>query len=114
MPVRIQRKRAKGWRLPNNCLYVGRPTKWGNPFTGSDAAEKYRAIVSEFPVPVAMFKEWKEAGGNAAMLMALSGRVRPILDELRGKDLACWCGLDKPCHADVLLEIANEECGEGK
>lgn len=48
--------------MPENAIYVGRPTVWGNPF---------------------------------------------VVQALRGKDLACWCRLDQPCHADVLLELAN-------
>lgn len=32
-PQRIQRKRTKGWKMPENTVYVGRPSKWGNPFT---------------------------------------------------------------------------------
>ncbi len=42
MPARVQRRRKKGWRMPDNCVYVGRGTIWGNPFKGEDAAEKYR------------------------------------------------------------------------
>ena len=79
---RIQRKRTKDWKMPPNTVYVGRPTKWGNPFTGEGAVEKYEAHIKRYTP-----KYWFE--------------------ELKGKDLACWCPLDKPCHADVLLEIAN-------
>jgi hypothetical protein len=107
-PKRIRRERAKGWKMPPNTVYVGRPTKWGNPFNGEDAVERYRACVSEFPVSQERFYDWKANGGNPLMLMCLAGNVRSVLDELRGKDLACWCALDKPCHADVLLEIVNE------
>lgn len=91
MPQRIQRKRSKGWRMPEGAVYVGRPTKWGNPWNLSRngfAAERrvivdwYRKLASE----------------------TLSESIRA---ELRGRDLACWCALDQPCHADVLLEIAN-------
>ena len=87
MPKRIQRKRVKGWRMPENTLYVGRPSKWGNPFTGPEAVDKFRImILSKLCVPT-----------------GLSYSLR----ELRGKNLACWCPLDKPCHADILLEFAN-------
>ena len=90
-PKRIQRKRTKGWRMPENAVYVGRPTKWGNPYTLnmyenlSDVMfcfEHYARLKSEKD------PEW----------------LRP----LRGKSLACWCPLDQPCHADVLLELAND------
>ncbi len=80
MPCRIQRRRTKGWRMPANTVYVGRPTKWGNPYT--------RAAMVDFQIWV------------------INNR-RADLHELRGKNLACWCPLDKPCHADVLLELAN-------
>lgn len=88
MAKRIQRKRTKGWRLPANAVYVGRPTQWGNPYSvtlaGRTAAvERYRSLLAEHP-------------GAKAWTMSL-----------RGKDLACWCPLDQPCHADVLLELAN-------
>ena len=106
-PKRIQRKLTKGFKLPDNCVYVGRPTKWGNPFTGPDAVEKYRWALSEFPSEEKC-KAWNDAGSNGLMYVSLAARVGPLLDQLRGKDLACWCPLDKPCHADVLLEIVNE------
>ena len=92
MPKRIQRKRAKGWRMPENAVYVGRPSKWGNPFTLHDGTRE--EVVSLFRELVAG-NIWSEPN------------ERSIQKELRGKDLACWCSLNKPCHADVLLEIAN-------
>ena len=51
---------------------------------------------------------WRDNGGDPAMLVVLAGRVRSVLDQLRGHDLCCWC-VDGPCHADVLLAIANED-----
>lgn len=93
MPQRIQRKRTKGWRMPQGAVYVGRPTKFGNPFP---------AIIQTRRIAVARFKDWMPEG--------LREQVKA---ELKGKDLACWCpltdrhGLTVPCHADVLLEIAN-------
>ena len=89
MPSRIQVKRKKGFRLPSGTVYVGRPTKWGNPFrpgpgvTPAQAVAKYRGYVRARP----------------ELMMALS--------ELAGKNLACWCKLDQPCHADILLKLAN-------
>lgn len=93
MAKRVQRSRAKGWRKAEGDVYVGRPSKWGNPHratppTSAEAVARYRADL-------------------------LAGRLAVTVDdvkrELRGKDLACWCALDAPCHADVLLEIANRE-----
>jgi len=97
-PIRIQRKRTKGWRMPPNTVYVGRGSKWGNPFrlpdnprlTGADAVIAVELFDHCAKLPAQ--KMWRE-------------RVRL---ELRGKNLACWCPLDKPCHADVLLRIANK------
>ena len=84
MPKRIQRKRIKGWKMPPNTIYVGRPTKWGNPFRGLLEISLYRGYLQE---------------------MIKNGNLN--IDELRGKNLACWCSLSEPCHADVLLEIVN-------
>lgn len=105
--VRIQRKRTKGWRIPENTVYVGRPTRWGNPFTGENAVERYREAVSIFPVSENTMNAWTESGGNKVMLILLAGRHDYVKNRLRGKNLACWCPLDKPCHADILLEIAK-------
>jgi len=107
MSKRIQRKRTKGWRMPDNAIYVGRPSKWGNPFTGPDAVEKYKLALKRFPVPMEVITAWKRAGGDIRILMVLAGKIDWAYEDLRGKDLACWCPLDKPCHADVLLEIVN-------
>lgn len=89
-PHRIQRKRIRGWRMPEDAVYVGRPTKWGNPhrFGGRDlCVRRYKATLSTNPWTFPTRED--------------------ICTELRGKNLCCWCPLDKPCHADVLLEIAN-------
>jgi hypothetical protein len=92
MPKRIQLSRRKGWRMPPNTVSVARPGKWGNPFrVGKDAANAAQAV--------ALFRDWA---------IAPYGSV-PDPTELRGKNLACWCPLDQPCHADVLLELANRE-----
>jgi len=101
-PVRIQRKRTKGYNMQAESLalngrpavYVGRPSSWRNPYrvtnicTAAEAVEAFREI-------------WVRAIENPLS--------RAALDELRGKNLACWCPLDQPCHADVLLELANRE-----
>lgn len=119
MAKRIQRRRTKGWKMPPNTVSVTRPGKFGNPFkvgmyvmlgdgTGNhgwiylttmerkhansryvliesaqQAVEVYRELRRRYPLP----KKWAE--------------------EIRNRDLACFCALDQPCHADVLLEIAN-------
>ena len=90
MPERIQRKRTKGWKMPANAIYVGRPTSWGNPYADQDNAELVRLFSQNCLTPEFM---------------------RSVRSEIKGKDLACWCPLDQPCHADVLLQVANEEAG---
>lgn len=83
MPARIQLKRSKGWRMPANTVIVARPSKWGNPFkvgTAAERVEKFRSRLLSQPVD---------------------------LGPLHDKNLACWCRLDQPCHADVLLELAK-------
>lgn len=96
-PKRIQRKRAKGWRMPEGAIYVGRPTRWGNPWVVDPslatrpATNQFRATAAEC---VRLYRDW------------VTGRD-DLLAALRGHDLACWCPLDQPCHADVLLDLAN-------
>jgi hypothetical protein len=128
-PIRIQRKRSKGWKMPENTVCVSRGTKWGNPFRvmGKNTdlfcdASHRRKILDPWVIydfdeeepatvkrAVELFRRWLTQDLNAA------GIVRPCLfteedirRELRGKNLVCWCRLDQPCHADVLLEIANQ------
>lgn len=87
-PQRIQRKRTRGWRMPPNTVYVGRPSKWANPCVIEHERQRADAIA------------WYEAH--------IAPNIPPEdLRELRGKNLACYCPLDKPCHADVLLRLAN-------
>jgi hypothetical protein len=114
MPQRIQIRRTKGWRMPEGAANVSRPTVWGNlfrvgstnwrpavdhietgrwdrtnlaPMTLADVIEAHRRMV---------LRDMQDADYAASLRFALAG-----------KDLACWCPLDQPCHADVLLEIAN-------
>jgi len=114
-PQRIQRKRTKGWRMPEGAVYVGRPSRWGNPFSvekhGRAAAlEYFRAyLTGHFElVPKQAHREYRAAEkklyGNAPGTL-LPGEIVSIF--LRGHDLACWCPLDQPCHGDVLLDFAG-------
>jgi hypothetical protein len=96
MPERIQRERTSGWRMPPNAVYVGRPTRWGNPFKVSDVTSLNQNWKQAEAVE--RFREW---------LSSQDGLQAAVRKELAGKDLACWCRLDLPCHADVLLEVAN-------
>ncbi|WP_232013517.1 DUF4326 domain-containing protein [Cereibacter sphaeroides] len=114
-PRRIQLSRAKGWRMPPGAVKVDRSTKWGNPFVvnhpGSAlekpmdpalAVQSFRMLLEKegcwSPVPL----PWPKG-----KIPAQWTTVEDVIRELRGKDLACWCQPGAPCHADVLLEIAN-------
>jgi len=134
-PRRIQRRRTKGWKMPPNTVYVGRPTVFGNvatctmphncalrPCSCCDAATDGRNWCC-----VLAFREYATSGvegrsSRTGLLRyacdAMDGyplRTEMVrrLPELRGKNLACWCPLDKPCHADVLLELANAPACHG-
>jgi hypothetical protein len=121
MAERIQRKRAKGWKMPPNTVYVGRPTLWGNPFvvgrdgTLAECIDFYRrGLIAAHAVwfggpysllsddNAALYDAWEEAAPHLQAIFIAEG-----LEKLKGKNLACWCPLDQPCHADVLLELAN-------
>ena len=117
MPERIQCKRTKGWRMPENTVYVGRPTRWGNPFYTGMVLTEREVYCSFFNSNVALqFIGIRLSAADAVFLYrdhVTNDRLgTPIIelfkDELCGKNLACWCRLDQPCHADVLLELANE------
>lgn len=104
-PKRIQRSRAKGWRMPEGAVVVDRSTPWGNPFiVGKDGnAEEctrlYRLLLSGFLCI--------SCRANPKEQQRLARYAREHIADVRGKDLVCWCRLGRPCHADVLLEIAN-------
>ncbi|ABL68371.1 DUF4326 domain-containing protein [Paracoccus denitrificans] len=108
MPQRIQLKRTKGWRLPADAVKVDRSTRWGNPWRVgepdiTDAAEAVR----RFAHAVEGFMSNGSYCRPVAHPDSHIGRIISGIGDLRGKDLACWCPLDQPCHADVLLRLAN-------
>ena len=118
MPERIQLSRAKGWRMPPNTVKVDRTTRWGNPFNLKASDHCWTAIAWGFKGDlagrVATSVAMEDAKGKRdaiAVGPTVHGPKPPtqaeIIAELRGKNLACWCKLDAPCHADVLLELAN-------
>lgn len=104
MPQRVQRKRTRGWKMPEETIYVGRPTKWGNPYK---------------------LNEWTKISGGRVYIKNLNGTIdwyrdhlmnmlrnsgqtkKEFFKEIREKNLACWCPPDQLCHADILLKIAN-------
>ena len=124
MPNRIQRKRTKGWKTPlSSCgcgkpaRYVGRPTRWGNPFRVVATGYGFWTVIDDNEVdyrePTTGWADKYYAVLKSVRLynMDVRGRLAPYppLSNLRGHDLACWCPLSAPCHADVLLELANGE-----
>jgi hypothetical protein len=117
MPVRLQLSRRKGFNLQKASLAanglpavsVGRPSRWGNPYKVEPAFEgdgiKLPEITAE--TAVVLFRErWQRTLNNFPSM-------RERLETLRGKNLACWCRPGAPCHADVLLELANGPVCEG-
>lgn len=109
VPKRIRLSRAKGWRMPDNTVSVARPGPRGNPFVitqkvkpGSRTGGWYIAVPTAEDA-VACFREMFEQPGETGDAM------RALLPGLRGKNVACWCELDEPCHGDVWLELANVE-----
>ncbi|MGK5171242.1 DUF4326 domain-containing protein [Geodermatophilus sp. CPCC 205761] len=119
-PHRIRLSRARGWRKPPGAVVVARPTRWGNPYRvgttymwpagdedrgwplpthrePGEYADGIRVVrCPDVATAVRWFRRW--ADGDYRV------QARRVL---RGHDLACWCPLDQPCHADVLLELAN-------
>lgn len=118
-PHRVQLSRKKGWRMPSDTVSVARPTRWGNPFKVGQsthlwhrsAAHPYDFYRDQFTVvsrehAVALFRavltdpeKWLDQWGLETGWE----------DQIRGKNLACWCPLHAPCHGDVLLELANKD-----
>lgn len=130
MAKRIQLRRTKGWRKPEGAVVVTRATKWGNPFAHAVPPGHKRALLCYLPTMTPILalgcfqvvtsdKETQRQNAVEAFAAWLDGptpeaaairRSAPL--ELRGKDLACFCPLHRdgeyvPCHADVLLSIAN-------
>jgi hypothetical protein len=132
MPERIRLSRKAGWRKPDGAINVARPTRWGNPYKPVRFADGWhvagRAIkdgsrhgrVFWLPLTGHCFATYEEALADSIDLYRLvivrnaedeygdhDDPVGFALSELRGHDLGCWCPLSDPCHADVLLELAN-------
>ena len=108
MPRRIQMTRRRPWRRDHpDAVIVARQSKWGNPFrvgisVGCGVGRDFQVHAVVTPAAAVSFFQ---------AMLEIDRRNYPgmeeIRTELRGRDLACWCPLDRPCHADVLLEIAN-------
>lgn len=133
-PQRIQRKCTKGWRTPEGAMFVGRPTRWGNPFrVGDFYATRTWAHRRPQPLPVSYSRAPGEYVRLTVDLVPWTETIAVVRDrahavdlfrayidyedidwarehirrELAGKDLVCWCDPFDPCHVDVLLKIAN-------
>jgi hypothetical protein len=106
-PQRIQRKRAKGWRMPEGAIYVGRPGRWGNPFRVGSTSERIAPHGIRVLGPHSPMTAQDAVESCRNWILADARLIASIRLELAGRDLACWCPLDQPCHADVLLELAN-------
>ena len=126
-PIRIQRKRTKGYKMPKNTIYVGRPTKWRNPFKvgkRTPAWEKtfiaiqlckknfivpgdikviYKTGIFDKPITLKQSIQWYRIW----LKFQIEAKNLNVKD-LRGKNLACWCKPGEPCHADILLKLANK------
>lgn len=130
-PKRVQRKRTKGWTMPEGAKYVGRPGPYGNPF-------KVGALVMDpgpYASPACPYEGFMEPGvyqwtGLGGPYTYEIRRVRDAADavalftphvefhddtyppdtirrELGGRDLACWCKVGDPCHGDDWIRLAN-------
>lgn len=116
-PVRVQRRRERGWRMPDGGIYVGRGTRWANPwpvyqdqgglwFTtgpGLDRRIFGDGRAGTHAIAVDLFRLAATGGRGSEALKFKPSDIRT----LRGHSLVCWCALDLPCHATVLMELAN-------
>lgn len=124
-PTRIQRRRTKGWRAPEGAVYVGRPTRFGNPFALAPAASQRGGPLDMWAVEhkgrtLGRWDDIADARAEAADRYARwirepkqAGTRALFRALLHGRDLMCWCPLPKPgqpdhCHAAVLLDLANQ------
>lgn len=129
MPNRIQRSRTKGWKMPGGAIYVGRGSRWGNPFSVDVIEHAAACGLTTYGLHnidderILSTPAWSLVTAEIAVLMFR--RFVELVDDdtrkawlapLRSHDLACWCQLSYeghavPCHADVLLELANRDAG---
>lgn len=108
-PVRLQLSRRKGFDLQAlsqatnglPAVKVARPTKWGNPAKVGELG----CISNQGAVDA--YRRWLTKGPASLLSFRNPPRITEIVEQLRGKNLACFCRLGLPCHADVLLELAN-------
>ncbi len=125
-PRRIQRKRTKGWRKPENAIIVDRTSRWGNPYylkevTVKESPVGRRKKTGEYmilnPNGQGLY-DGASFGKHTALDLLLQAYKDWVLVQcklntsfvkpLKGKNLVCFCPSEEPCHADVLLELANQ------
>ena len=110
-PIRVQRVRNQKPGIPENSLYVGRPTQWGNP---AKIREWYKmkldpssnilsgVLIRDNRLAVSAFYEYCIARAESDPY-EFAAWIRPLM----GRDLCCWCSPSDVCHADILLYFAN-------
>jgi len=115
-PLRVQRCRSAGWRKPAGAVYVGRPTRWGNPATPATLhlvvvrfhPDRPQAFTGRTPT-VADCVSWYRDRVADDPARHFGWTLAELRRDLGGRDLMCWCPIGQPCHADVLIEYANPE-----
>ena len=107
MSERVQLSRRKGARIPPNTVVVSRPSIFGNPFTvGETSATQAVALFHTWVMDEHALDGYIHAQ-HADEMRKRRTKLLAALPKLRGKNLACWCALTEPCHADILLLVAN-------
>jgi hypothetical protein len=122
MAKRIQRKRTKDYTQPLGTIYVGRPTKWGNPIRLNgdciyiDASYRRKILspwvfynVGDLDDVIYLFEKILIGTQfyNKDLQYWSDHFAKLDIKDLKGANLSCWCPLNKPCHADILLKYAN-------
>lgn len=117
-PRRIQRHRTRGWRAPAGTIYVGRGTRFGNPYRLTQCGPTHTVIDSRTGDVIFGDRNEREARRVAvdwyqSWLASQPDLAAAAREQLAGRDLMCWCPLPEPgqpdhCHAAVLLDLANE------
>jgi hypothetical protein len=117
-PVRIRLSRKKGWKMPPNTVKVDRTTPYGNPYRKGGYLDKgpfAGTTIRDTAHAVEVYRRWvtEALAGNAIPndhgTTPTAHDVRLTIAGLRGKNLACWCKIGAPCHADILLDLANAD-----
>jgi len=98
-PRRIQLSRKRGYRKPPGAIVVARRGFWGNPWQVGVHGDRAMCVKAH--------ADWLAGKRDDAPDGKSAQEVIARIGELRGRDLACWCGPDAQCHADTLIALAN-------